>query len=340
MARLAAAVIGTGFMGRNHARIYAEMGEVRLIALADPCRSAVEGLAEQYRAMAYADYREMLLREKPDVVSVVTPNTTHKEAALAAIESGAHVLVEKPLALDPQEGWAILDAAARRSVKLTVGHTERFNPAVQELKRRMERGELGRIFQMHARRMSPFPERIRDVGVVIDLATHDLDIMFHLLGSEVTTIYAETTCGIYSPYEDSLFGLLRLRGDVLGILDINWITPTKIRELVVTGEKGMFVVDYLAQELYFAGHGNGSKSPGAAPSGNGRGNGLVRLACKKKDALKAELRSFVHCVLADCAPKVQPREALMALDVAHKLIRSGRERRVMHPQEALSLSER
>jgi predicted dehydrogenase len=343
MARLAAAVIGTGSMGRNHARVYAELEEVLLVALADPCQDSVKPLAQQYNATAYADYREMLRREKPDIVSVVTPNTVHKEVALAAIDSGAHLLVEKPLASHPQDGWAILKAAERRSVKLTVGHTERFNPAIQELRKRNERGELGHIFQIHARRMGPFPKRIRDAGVVIDLATHDLDIMLYLVGSDVSTIYAETMCGIHTRYEDSLFGLLRLRDGILGILDINWITPTTIRELIVTGEKGMFIADYLAQDLFFAGHPDGSENAGATPaSSNGHRcrNGMVRLACKKEETLKAELRNFVQCVLADRPPLVQPQEALLALDLAHKLIQAGREGRVLQRQEALSLAER
>lgn len=341
MSALMAAVIGTGVMGSNHARVYSELDGVELVALADPRRSVLERLAKQYQVEGYADYREMLRREKPDIVSVATPTSFHKEVALESIAAGVNVLVEKPLASDPEEGLAIVEAAARRPVKLSVGHTERFNPAVRELRDRIARGELGRIYQIHARRMGPFPQRIRDVGVVIDLATHDLDIMFHLLGSKIERIYAETTVGICTAYEDTLLGLIRFSDGVLGILDINWLTPVKIRELVVTGENGTFTVDYLAQTLYFAEHPNGfNGSRLVPPRKNGGRNGMVRLACKKEEPLKAELASFVECVLLDRPPAVLPEDGYAALEVAHRLIQSSREREVISVPEALALAEK
>src|SRR6185295_12500511 len=164
---------------------------------------------------------------------------------------GVALLVEKPLAATLDEGKRLRDLAAEAGVALTVGHIERFNPAVIELKRRLSAGELGRVFQVHARRVGPFPERVRDVGVVLDLAPHDIDVMRFLLGSEVTRVQAETEQRINTDHEDMLAGVLRFANGVVGVLDVNWLTPTKIRELSVLGERGMFVVDYLARELTF-----------------------------------------------------------------------------------------
>jgi predicted dehydrogenase len=120
-----------------------------------------------------------------------------------------------------------------------VGHVERYNPAVVELKRRLDAGELGRIFEIVARRKGPFPDRVRDVGVVMDLAAHDLDVMWYLTGAEVTRVYAETAQRVHESHEDLLLGTLRFSDGILGVLDINWLTPTKIRELSVIGERGM-----------------------------------------------------------------------------------------------------
>ena len=134
---------------------------------------------------------------------------------------------------------------------LTVGHIERFNPAIRELRRRLEAGELGRIFQISATRLGPFPARIRDVGVVVDLAPHDLDVMRFLVRAEPVRIYAETERRIHTEHEDLFNGTVRFANGVLGVLNINWVTPTKRRVLTVTGERGMYVADYISQDLVF-----------------------------------------------------------------------------------------
>jgi predicted dehydrogenase len=162
-----------------------------------------------------------------------------------------HLLVEKPIALDVAEGRQIIAAAGRAGVQLMVGHIERFNPVVIALKQHLSDGELGRVFQIDAHRQGPSPDRIRDVGVVIDLAVHDLDVMRYVCGAEITRVYAETEQHIHSTREDLLTGIIRLSDGTIGTLRVNWLTPAKIRELYVTGERGMFRLDYLTQDLYF-----------------------------------------------------------------------------------------
>lgn len=172
-----AAVIGVGAMGRNHARVYREMPETDLVAVADLDEARAGEVVRLYGGSVYTDHQVMLSEVRPDLVSVAVPTKEHYKVGLCALEAGCHVLVEKPIAATLEQGRHMIDRAAQVGRVLVVGHIERYNPAVTELKRRLEEGQLGRIFQIRARRLGPFPARVRDVGVVVDLATHDLDIM-------------------------------------------------------------------------------------------------------------------------------------------------------------------
>lgn len=245
------AVVGVGLMGRNHARVYAEMSGVSLVGVADANLGAAEAVVQQYGGKAYTDYLQMLDEQQIDAISIAVPTDEHYNVAMTVIERNIPLLIEKPLAHSLDEARQIITAAEQAGIPLTVGHIERCNPAVIELKQRLQAGDLGRIFQIDARRQSPFPARVKDVGVVIDLAVHDLDIMRYISGSEIVRVFAETESRIHSTREDLMSALLRLQDGSVGTLSINWLTPTKVRELYVTGERGMFRVDYLTQDLYF-----------------------------------------------------------------------------------------
>jgi len=323
---LKAAVIGVGNMGRNHVRVYAEMEDVELVAVADPDETAAQRAIHGYRVeKLYTDYREMLDREKPDIVSVVVPTQHHSEVACETISRGIHVLVEKPLALTQTGAQRIIDAASTHGIKLMVGHIERFNPAIVEMKRRLDGQELGRVFQVHARRLSPFPSRIQDVGVVLDLATHDIDVMRYLLGSEVERVYAEIERKAHQSCEDLLSGLLRFSNGIIGVLDINWLTPTTVRQLAVLGEGGMYLGDYRTQDVYWYKNRRGNTSTQHALKvfrGVWEGD-MVKIHFQKKEPLRAELESFVAAVLEDRDPQVSGHDGLVTLDLAQKLIESG-----------------
>jgi UDP-N-acetylglucosamine 3-dehydrogenase len=322
---LQAGVIGVGAMGRHHARVYGELDETELVAVADTDRARLDAVERCYRVRTYVDYREMLIRERLDLVSVVVPTQWHRAVALDVIEAGIHLLVEKPIAATVEDAQDIIKAAARRGVKLTVGHVERFNPAVIELKRRLGRGELGRVFAIHARRVGPFPARVRDVGVVIDLATHELDIMPWLIGQPVQRVRAETARHVHASYEDSLSAVLRFADGTIGTLDVNWLTPTKVRELSVTGERGMFVANYLTQELYFYenGHADGQWETLAVLTGVAEGDS-VRLRIEHREPLQAELASFIEMIRTHNEPLVTGADGLAAVALAQALIEAGR----------------
>jgi UDP-N-acetylglucosamine 3-dehydrogenase len=312
-------------MGRNHARVYHEMPGATLVGVADQDEGSVSQVADRFGCHGYSSHIEMLEREKPDAVTVAVPTHGHAGVVADAFAAGCHVLVEKPIAATLDEADRIIRAAAVARRVLMVGHIERFNPAVIELNRRIAAGELGRLFQCHARRLGPFPPRIRDVGVVIDLATHDLDVMRLLTGSEAVRVYAETKREIHTSNEDLVCGLIRFGDGALGVLEINWLTPTKIRELTVTGERGMFRADYLTQDLFFfenAEVGYAGWEQLAMLRGVSEGPS-VHYAVQKREPLRVELESFLSAARGDASDIVEGKDGKEALRLALALIESG-----------------
>jgi predicted dehydrogenase len=321
-----AAVIGVGSIGRHHVRIYNQFDDVQLVGIADTDAGRREGIARRYKIPAYASHEQLFEQQRPELVSIAVPTVNHLEVALAAIARGIHVLVEKPIAATVEEADEMIRRAAEKGVTLTVGHVERFNPALAELKRQLGEGELGHVFQVHARRLSPFPTYIRDVGVVMDLATHELDIMRYLLGSEADTIYAVTERNLHAKYEDMLSGIIRFENGIVGVLDINWLTPTKVRELRITGAGGMFLVDYLKQDLYFY---ENSEAPSrwdamALFRGVGEGN-VMKFRLNKVEPLEAELRAFIESVTRGTPAAVSGMDALRALALVQLMLQSAEE---------------
>ena len=327
---LRAGVVGLGMMGRNHVRVYSELPDVELIAVADPEPDALKRATSGRSARGYSDPLRMFAEEQLDLVSIVAPTSLHAPLAVAALERGANVLVEKPIASDRHEAEKMIDAAARAGRILTVGHIERFNPAIRELRARLAAGELGRVFEVKASRLGPFPARIRDVGVVVDLATHDIDVMRYLLGSDPVRLYAETEQRIHTDHEDLFCGLIKFANGAIGVLDVNWLTPMKKRELSVTGERGMFVADYVSQDLLFY------RNPEAPHTWENRGpddlgppvtsvaeGEMSRAYVAKQEPLSVELGEFARAVREGGRPPVDPRDATIALLLARKMVESA-----------------
>jgi len=323
--RLRVAVIGAGSMGRNHARIYSEMDDLDLVAVADPSRDALTRLAQRHSVATYTDYRAMLKNEQIDLISIVVPTEQHFSVAHNVLYAGVPLLVEKPICATVAQGAALVALAEERGVLLTVGHIERFNPAIIALKQQLERGALGKIYQIGARRIGPFPARITDVGVVVDLATHDLDIMHYLTNSHVTRLHAEIGQRLHTAHEDLLLAVLRFENDIVGMLDINWLTPTKVRELSVIGERGMFVANYLTQDLFFFENDavpHGQEWHEAAVMGVTEGR-MIRFKVNKKEPLRAELEAFANAVRTGQPAPVSGKDGLLALSVAQALTEAG-----------------
>jgi UDP-N-acetylglucosamine 3-dehydrogenase len=322
--KLRVALIGAGTMGRNHARVYSEMEDVAFVGVADANIASAQIVARKFGAEPFADFVEMLEAQRPHAVSVAVPTVMHLPVAREVIKRGISLLVEKPIAHTLEEGMELIKLAQDAGVTLAIGHVERFNPAVIALKARLRYGELGRVFQIDARRQGPFPARVQDVGVVIDLAVHDLDVIRYVTDSEILRVYAETERNI-AANEDTLSALLRLNNGAIGTVEINWLTPTKIRELQVIGERGMFRVDYLTQDLYFYENGV-TVSPDWDALRNLRGvseGSMTRLALAKKEPLRAELEGFVERVRGGAGSIVSGEDGLAALQLALAVLHSG-----------------
>ena len=325
------AVIGVGSMGFNHLRVYSELEGLQLAGVSDVSPERLKAVTDRFAVPTYSDYRELIEKEKPDAVSITVPTSDHEEVASFALRAGAHTLVEKPIAASVEEGERIIALAKETKRLLMIGHIIRFNPAIQALKKRLDNGDLGRIFQIFCRRTGPFPARIRDVGVVIDLAPHDLDIMRFLTGLNPTRVYAETEQQIHTNHEDLLFALLRFPGGLTGALELNWLTPKKIRETLVLGEKGLFYVDDLLQDLFFYENtqANGELwSPLNTLRGVSEGP-MTRFELQKQEPLKAELKAFLHAIESDTPTPVSGEDGLEALRLSLALVESGLKHQVI-----------
>ncbi len=336
------AVIGVGSMGKNHARVYSEIPEVHLVAVADTNLGTAEATAVRFLTRAYSNYQKMLDIERPDAVSIAVPTALHEITATAALNAGAHVLIEKPIAATLTEGYRLIELAKQLDRKLMIGHIVRFNPAIQNLKQKLKNGDLGRIFQISCRRVGPFPARIRDVGVVIDLATHDLDLMRFLTESDPVRVFAETEQRIHTAHEDLFLGLLRFPNGVTGNLEINWLTPTKVRELLVLGERGLFKVDDLTQDLYFYENDQANIDMWAALQtlkGVSEGH-MIRYALHRYEPLKAELQEFVKSLLDGTPVPVTGEDGLAALRLALALVESGRTHQVIGLEDTIEVTMR
>jgi predicted dehydrogenase len=325
-------VIGLGAMGSNHARVLSDLPGVLLVAVADKDKAKANYHANHFHVQGYDDPLTMMAAEKLDAVTIAVPTTYHYSVAMAAIEQGLHLLIEKPISSSVEQGRKLVAAAAQAGVVLTVGHIERFNPAVIALRQRILNGELGRIFQIMTHRASPFPAHVQDVGVVIDLAVHDLDIMRYITASEAIRVHAEIERRVHSTHEDQLIGLLRFANGAIGKVTVNWLTPTKLRELTVIGELGMFVVNYLTQDLTFY-------ENAAVEASNWetmlvlrgvREGTMTRYVVPKKEPLRAELEAFITTIQAKSQPVVTGEDGIMALFLAETVVKAGQEHQTIH----------
>ncbi|CAG0999747.1 myo-inositol 2-dehydrogenase / D-chiro-inositol 1-dehydrogenase [Methanosarcinales archaeon] len=240
-------IIGGGAMGQHHTRIYSEMKNVELVGICDVDKNRAEALAKAHNTKPYFDHKE-LLRQELDAVSVVVPTTLHARVALDVIESGTNLLVEKPISNTIENADTIIKAAHDAKVKLMVGHVERFNPAVLKLKEIIDSGKLGKIVSISSRRVGPFNPRIRDVGIIMDLGVHDIDVISYLYGRKIDEVYTIAGNNIHT-FEDHASILLRCDTNLSGMVETNWLTPNKIRNLTAIGLKGVAYLDYIKQTV-------------------------------------------------------------------------------------------
>jgi UDP-N-acetylglucosamine 3-dehydrogenase len=338
--QLSVGVVGCGRMGGFHVRNLLQLDCARLVAVADPAEEARRRAVGGMGVAEYADWREMIEHEagELDAITVACSSEAHAEVTLAALEAGLHVLVEKPIATNLPDALRMRGAALEAGRKLMVGHIERFNPAVAKLRELVAEGRLGDVYRAQATRVGPLPTRIQDAGVAIDLATHDLDVLQHVLGAGIGEIYADGRRFVHEAQEDLLTCLVRFNGDasdVLGLLDVNWLTPEKKREVALIGENGQLRASYITQDVWFI------ESPQAPLKWEGlsmlRGDGegaAVRFSLAKAEPLQAELEAFCRCVLDDTPEPISAHDGVKALAAALAMRESAAVRR---PVELLDI---
>lgn len=326
---LKAMVVGVGSMGRNHARVYRELPGVELVAVVDASEEAASRVGRSLGVPFYSSVADSLESCEPDLVSLAAPTSEHHRLASLLMGRGIHVLVEKPIASSLDEANDLVALAKKTKVVLAVGHIERFNPAVRELRKRLSEDQLGKIYQIHAERLSPYPARIHDCGVVMDLASHDIDLITQLVPSMPYRLYGETLSSINTDREDLFNGLIRFQSGTLGVLNVNWTTPRKVRRLTLTGAKGMFTCDLLSQELFF--YENAALTSDwdelSVLSGVSEGN-VLGIRIPRSEPLRAELADFVSAVQNQGAAAVSGEDGAATLKYALQFISSAQTHQV------------
>src|SRR6185437_12758081 len=299
-------VVGVGVMGSNHARVLSEMSNVRLVGIADPDRKQRDFVARTLGCEAFGDL-DSLLKCGLDAITVAAPTHLHHELALECIARGIHLLVEKPIAPTVEEGRAIVAAARRAGVTLMVGHVERFNPAVESIKRAIK-GQ--NILSIAITRVGPFPPRMSNVGVVIDLAVHDIDLIRWFTDSEIVEIQPQLSSAI-AEREDIALLQFRTASGVLAHINTNWLTPFKARNVTVA-TRGKYVTgDLLTRQV--------TECFGFKPDGS---YSMRHLSVGHAEPLRSELLAFLRAVRSGAAPAVTGEEGVASLEIATRCLAS------------------
>ena len=326
MSSLRAGLLGLGMMGRNHARVLHEISGVDLVGVADPAGDVhqVAGTAQ------VVDSVDALIGLGLEFAVVAVPTAHHLEAGLKLAAAGVPTLIEKPLSASSRECEQLVDAFEGAGLVNAVGHIERCNPALVSLRERLGNGDLGELYQVATRRQGPFPNRIADVGVVKDLATHDIDLAAWVIQSPYESVSAHTAHKSGREHEDliSVTGLMA-NGVVVSHL-VNWLSPMKERLTVVTGERGAFVADTLHGDLTF--HANGLQPTEWSQVASFRGvseGDVTRFAIPKREPLRVQHENFRDAVLGREASIVTMREGMATVRVAEACLTSARERRTI-----------
>jgi len=312
MKKLNVAVIGTGFWGRNHARVYKELTSTELVGICDVNSERAKIVAEQFGAKAYTSSSRMLKNNEIDAVSICTWSTVLAKEAFKALRAGKHVLVEKPMATNTRQAEQLIKTAEENALHLTVGFLMRFIPGLQHIRKAVEKKEIGELVCVTAKRVSQWPERIGDVGVVKDTAIHDIDVMRYISNESPTSVYAKTGSMRHRQFEDYAQLMLTYEDEKSAFIESNWLTPYKTRTLTVTGSDAIMRLDYITQDLWIE-----SAKESLQP----------RYAFQ--EPLKLELQHFAECITEKKKPIITGGDGLEALKIAEAALQSSARNRMI-----------
>lgn len=321
MSKLRAGLIGLGAMGRNHYRVLGGLPGVELVGVVDPDVASRE--PNRSGTPVYAEL-DQLLEVGVDYVTVACPTFLHEKVGLQLAEAGVHALIEKPLAHTVDGARALRDAFEARGLVGGVGHIERYNPALRNLKDRLAAGDLGEIHQIATRRQGPFPARISDVGVVKDLATHDIDLSSWVTQQDYTSVSAQVARRSGREHEDFVAVVASLSDGCIASHLINWLSPFKERQTVVTGERGAFIADTLTADLTFYANGAVSSEWDMVRSFRGVSEGdVTRFAISRREPLLVEHEHFRDAVLGISHDIVTFAQGLRVVEVSSAILESA-----------------
>ncbi len=313
-------LIGLGSMGRHHARVIREVEGMELVAVADPSGDK-HGVAGSLPVLADV---AGLVAEGIDAAMVAVPTYLHEEVALALAEAGVHTMVEKPIAATVESGRRVAQAFDAAGLVGAVGYVERCNPALLEMRRRIAAGELGEVFQITTSRQGPFPARIADVGVVKDLATHDIDLTAWIARSPYASVAGQVTHRSGREHEDMVVATGRLANGIIVSHTVNWLSPLKVRETVATGEKGALVADTLHGDLTFVANGDVRSEWDRAATFRGVSEGdSIRYAIARREPLRVEQENFRDALWGREADVVSMAEGVHTLEVVEAILESA-----------------
>ncbi|MDQ1288464.1 MAG: UDP-N-acetylglucosamine 3-dehydrogenase [Actinomycetota bacterium] len=321
MALLRAGLIGLGMMGRHHARVLRSLGDVELVGVADPAGDP-HNVAGSLPLFTNVDE---LVAAGIDYCMVAVPTAYHEEIGLKLAAAGVHAMIEKPLAQDGEAARRLVEAFEGAGLVGAVGHIERYNPALQQLRTRLENGDLGAVFQVVTRRQGPFPARIADVGVVKDLATHDIDLTAWVTQSSFRSVAARTAYKSGRAHEDLVAVVGQLNDGTVTSHLVNWLSPMKERVTIVTGERGAFVADTLTADLTFFANGLIPTTWAEIASFRGVSEGdVIRFAFPKPEPLRTEHEAFRDAVLGKSSDIVTMQQGLATVAVAEAVLQAAK----------------
>lgn len=315
------AVVGLGYMGQNHTRILSGLENVSLIAVCDIDEAKTNKIAKRYKVRPYKDFKTMIQKEKLDAVFICLPTVFHFSSAMIAIKRKIAVFIEKPITVNSKQANQLIKASQIYKVPLMVGHIERFNPVVNEIKNRLKSKELGKVFKIHTQRFSPPIEKAQDVSAIVDLATHDIDIIKYLTDQPIERMYSETET-FHHKKEDIMSALLRFKNGVIGVMEVSWLHPSKVRKLSVVGERGTYEADYLTQELFFYKQNKKMSATYESPAQYNSAD-VTKIAFKAQEPLAIELQAFVNALKYRKKMPVSGQDGREALLIAEKIAQSG-----------------
>src|SRR4051812_45193918 len=299
-------VAGVGVMGSNHARVLADLAGVKLAGIVDPDRKQRDFVSNALGCPGYSEI-EGLLSAGIDALTIAAPTHLHIELAMAAIERGVHVMVEKPIASSVEEGNAIIAAARRAGITLMVGHVERFNPAVAAIKDAIREED---ILSIAITRVGPFPPRMSNVGVVIDLAVHDIDLIRWFTESEIIEVQPQLSSAM-AEREDIALLQFRTASGVLAHITTNWLTPFKARNVTIATRNKYVMGDLLTRQV--------TECFGFQPDGS---YSMRHLSVGHAEPLRAELQAFIGAIRSGKEPAVTGEEGVASLEIAIQCLES------------------